>query len=159
MLSGPRIALFAALAAMAAGPLSALTIRQVSTRTYSEEELTSISEITSGRECAGRRTYFRTDPTCKAGRYFIVDLDTPARELQAGCSLVMEIIRGSDGQTELLTLPFSSATGSMGKALFLGLTDEAHSAETVLAWRLTIRDAAGATLAEKHSFLWEMPAE
>jgi len=155
----PRIALLAALAATAAGPLSALTIRQVSTRDYSEEALTTISEIASGCESTGSRTYLRTDPAQKAGRYFIVDLDEAVSELPTGCSLLLEIIRGSDGLTEPLALPFSAATGSMGRALFVGLTDEAHSAETILAWRLTVRDATGREHAEAHSFLWEMPAE
>jgi len=153
-----RIALISALAASLAGPLCALTIKQVETRNYTAEQLTTVSEILSGEEQAGKRTYLRTDPSIKAGRYFIADLDSPLSALPKGSTAVLEIIRASDGTTRTISLPFSEAIGSMGTALYIGLTGE-NSDETMLAWRLTMRDASDKVLAEKHSYLWEMPSE
>jgi hypothetical protein len=47
----------------------------------------------------------------------------------------------------------------MGRALYLGLTDPKLSKEGILAWRITVRGKEGTVLAEKSSFLWEMPKE
>lgn len=152
-----RIAFLTILAAMAAGSLHGFSIESVRQRNYSESQLTTLGEYLGGTEHYGRRTFLRTDAGRKAGLYLIVDLDEKLSGISADTVVVLDIVRGSDGQYKTFTMPLSAAKGRMGKALYIGITNSEDSSEKILAWKIAFQNAKGTVLAEKHSFLWTMP--
>ena len=154
-----RITALIALSAIAAGALYGISIEEVVYRNYSTAELTTLGEYISGNEYYGGRTYARTDMAKKDGLYFIVDFDERISTFPSDSIVVLEFYRASDGELVTLNFPVAQMKGAMKKALYIGLTDEASKGIKVLAWHMTLTDAAGAVLAEKHSFLWEMPDE
>ncbi|MBN1403862.1 MAG: hypothetical protein JW942_05265 [Opitutales bacterium] len=152
-----KIALSAAFVAVAA-QLGAVTIEKVGTRNFSEEDLTSLREYLGAGEQTGGRCYLRTDPSQKAGRYFIVDTDEPLSSLPADGKVVLELVMAKDGQATTIELALADSIGTKGQVLYLGLTDKLRD-EDILAWRISFRDASNKVLSQSHSFLWEMPEE
>ncbi len=154
-----KTAFFAILAALVVGSLYGISIESVRQKNYTESQLTTLSEYLGGQEHYGRRTYLRTDWNRRPGLYLVADLDEKLSTLPPGTVVTLDIVRASDGQYKSFSLPFSEARGRMGKALYIGITKPEDSGEKLLAWKLSFLDASGALLAERHSFLWAMPAE
>jgi len=154
-----KIAFLSALAAVVAGGLYGFSIESVRQRNYTESELTTLGEYLGGAEHYGRRTYLRTDSGRKAGLYLIADLDEKLSTLPADTVVVLDIVRGSDGQYKTFTVPLADAKGRMGKALYLGVTNPEDASEKLLAWKISFQNQKGAVLTEAHSFLWSMPKD
>jgi hypothetical protein len=152
-----RIAALLAMSALAAGALRGVAIEGMAIRSFNETQLTTLGEYLGGHEYYGRRTYLRTDPAKRAGLYIVVDFDTKLSKLQKGSVVMLDYIRASDGQTVSVSLPLADARGCMGKALYIGITDLEKSGEKLLAWRISVVDAAGAVEVARASFLWQMP--
>lgn len=154
---GKFVVTLAAVAFVGTGWLGALTIRDVSVRSFEDAQMLTLGEYFGGQEHTGRRTYLRTYPEGRSGVYLIADFDKPVSSLPKGAVLVLDLVRGDDGAAERITLPFSEAKGYRGRALYIGLTDDAHAHLHLLAWRISVQSADGKELVSKESFLWSMP--
>jgi hypothetical protein len=154
-----HIAAWLALSAFAVGSASATTIKAVTERPYTQDQMKTLGEYFGYPEHCGHRTYLRTDESYRGGLYLIADLDTPVSAFPQDTKVVLDIIRTSDGKLVTQTLELSKAFGNKGKALYIGLTDKDNRDDKLLAWRITLTDKDGKTIAESHSFLWNLPQE
>ena len=136
-----------------------MTIKAVTERPYTQDQLKTLGEYFGYPEHCGRRTYLRTDESYRGGLYLIADLDTPVSAIPADTKVVVDLIRSSDGKTITQTLDLSKAFGYKGTALYVGITDKDNREGKLLAWRITLTDKGGNAIAEKHSFLWTLPPE
>ena len=119
-----------------------------------------ISEYFTGRENTSGRVIERTYPQQRAGYYFIVSLEWhPHTTLPAGTQADIDFLRKNDPRPHHAHFVFSQSSGTFDEIL-LGLTgaDWTDRNLTIVAWKLTLKDAAGAVLADRQSFLWGFPA-
>jgi hypothetical protein len=108
-----------------------------------------ISEYFTGVENKSGRVIERTDPKERAGYYFIINLAWhPGTVLPAGTQAEIGYIRSDTPTPRTAKFVFSSATGTWPE-ICLGLT--------LVAYKLTLEDAAGKVLASRQSFLWNLP--
>ena len=117
-----------------------------------------IGEYFGRGENDGRERVLRTHGDQRAGLYFLVRVKSD-RAL-AGAKFVLQIIRPDSPDPKTFTFPASLPAQS--KIVELGLTDgdwpggrDAHP----VAWKLTLVDATGSTVATNESFLWALPAK
>ena len=118
-----------------------------------------ISEYFTGVENKSDRVIERTDPRERAGYYFIISLAWhPGIVLPAGTQAELDYIRSDNPAPRHAKLVFSSATGTWPE-ICLGLTgaDWPDKLSTIVAYKLTLEDAAGKVLASRQSFLWSLP--
>lgn len=138
-------------------PLSSVEIKEIKPRYIPEENFKRISEYWSGAENQGKRVILRTDPEVRDGYYFTLVLDEKVRDLPRGSVITGEFFTpvSTDVQVHDFRLPNKLPKT---KEIFLGLTGaDWPQAESVPgAWRFTIKDANGAVLAAKQSYLWSM---
>ena len=118
---------------------------------------TRLSEYFGGSPDTINRDALRTDPSARAGYYWLIRT-VSATDL-AGCSFKLELQR--DGQTDptVHSFPYALAAGS--HAVNIGLTgaDWPDSAERPLAWQLTLLASNGTPLVSEQSFLWQQPTD
>lgn len=123
------------------------------------ESFDRIGEFLGGPEATtGRRTLLRTQPTARAGYYFLLRVNSAAA--LTGAKFELHVIRPDSPEPKIFTFP---ATGSAGDNVFdLGVTGTdwpGGKRANPVAWKLTLRAADGRVLAEHKSFLWEKPAK
>ena len=123
------------------------------------ESFDRIGEFLGGPEATtGRRTLLRTQPTARAGYYFLLRVNSAAP--LAGAKFELAVIRPDAPEPKVFTFP---ATGSAGDNVFdLGVTGTdwpGGKRANPVAWKLTLFAADGHVLAEHKSFLWEKPAK
>jgi len=137
--------------------LSSVKITDIKHRFIEEEGFKRISEYMTGREYIDERLILRSDPQKRAGYYFTLVLDEKIRRLPAGTAITGEFYtaKGLEAQEYTFTVP---SKRPKTKEIFIGLTgkDWPEGSVTPAAWRFTIRDANGAVLATKHSYLWSL---
>lgn len=115
-----------------------------------------ISEYFTGREYTGGEIVLRTQPASRSGYYFLVR--TQNSGAPADVRLHLEVVTPETSAPHLYDF---AATLTAGEQIYqLGLTgaDWPNKAISAVAWKLELRDAAGATLATEKSYLWEKPA-
>ncbi len=125
---------------------------------HSAESFDRISEYFGGGENHGRQIVRRTHDDARAGYYFLVRVNDAAA--LGGARFTVDIIRPDAPEARTFTF---LAEAHAGATVFqLGLTgadwpggEQAHP----VAWKLTLTDTAGRTLAEEKSFLWEKPSK
>ena len=149
-----------ALAGCASNPnkaLSSVEIKEIKPRYIPEENFIRISEYWSGAENKGDRVILRSDPGVREGFYFTLVLDEKVRDLPRGSVITGEFYTpvSPDPQIHDFVLPNKLPKT---REIFVGLTgaDWPDSGGVAGAWRFTIKDANGATLARKQSYLWSM---
>ena len=123
------------------------------------ESFDRIGEFLGGPEATtGRRTLLRTQPTARAGYYFLLRVNSAAP--LAGAKFELHVIRPDSPEPKIFTFP---ATGSAGDNVFdLGVTGTdwpGGKRANPVAWKLTLRAADGRVLTDHKSFLWEKPAK
>jgi hypothetical protein len=136
-----------------------VAITHVDQRYIEDMDFRRISEYFTGQENTSGRLIERTDPQQRAGYYFIVSLAWhPHTTLPAGTQADVDYIRKDDPQPRHAHFTFSAPTGTFNEIL-LGLTgtDWTDQDATMVAWKVTLKDAAGAVLADRQSFLWSLP--
>lgn len=135
---------------------AAVTVVHVWPTQRSADSFRRISEYVDGTENSGRETVLRTRPDARDGCYFLTrtKADTPV----AGATLVLEIVL--PGSPEVHTYPFSVDVPAGRRVFQVGVTgtDWPDTQTRPAAWRVTIRSADGALLADSPSFLWSVPA-
>ena len=118
-----------------------------------------IGEFLGGPEKHFSRTVARTQPTARAGYYFLLRVNTAA-PLTPGAKFELAVIRPDAPEPKVFTFP---VTAPAGDSVFdLGVTgpDWPGGKKTnPVAWKLTLLAADGRLLAEHKSFLWEKPAK
>ena len=135
--------------------LFAETITDVEVDFRDAASLVRLSEYFS--ETREERAVVRTDPEVRSGLYFILELDSPHRDLPEGMTVELSLIVPESPEVVMHTLAFPKEEGNQRRA-FLGLTGEAWPADPdrpqPTAWRVRLLDGAGQLLSEKSSFLW-----
>lgn len=112
---------------------------------------------TFGRpEDDGVHVSLRSDSLSREGHYFFLqfDFDPPA-----GSSLVVQVVRRDGVAPERHVFPLVRGPVPPLGEYAVGLTG-AHAGSDgwrPVAWRLSLVDASGRTLAARHSFLWGTP--
>jgi len=137
--------------------VTSIEIEKIEPRYIETEQFKRISEYMTGRENLGDRVILRTQPEHRAGYYFILVLDNDVRRLPNGTVVVGEFYTSQSlgKQTHEFTLPSQRASTD---EIFVGLTGEDWPEKDGVpaAWRFTIKDANGAVLGEKQSYLWSL---
>jgi hypothetical protein len=136
-----------------------VTIAHVAQRYIEETNFKRISEYFDNQDNHGDRVIERTDPKVRTGYYFIVDLAWhPGVVVPAGTKVVLDYVRGDNTTPRQANFVIEAATGTWPE-IFLGLTgaDWPRPDLEIVAYKLTIESADGQVLAERHSFLWDMP--
>ena len=125
---------------------------------HAAESFDRISEYFGDGENQGRQIIRRSHEDARAGYYFLVRVSDAAG--LAGARFVVDVIRPDAPEPKSFSFPAGARAGAT--VFQLGLTgadwpggEQAHP----VAWRLALTDAAGRTLAEQKSFLWEKPAK
>lgn len=118
----------------------------------------SIPEYFGGAETHGAQIVVRTQPDVRDGFYFLVR--TAAVAVHGSIRFELDVVRPDSPEPKRHVFP-TRVPG--GEAVFqLGVTGSdwpgGKSAQPV-AWRITLRGADNAVLAEQKSFLWEQPAK
>jgi len=135
--------------------LFAVTVTGVDVDYRDAASLVRLSEYFS--ESGEGRAVVRTDPEVRSGLYFILELDSPHRDLPEGMMVELSLIVPKSPEPVVQTLAFPKEKGNQRRA-FLGLTGEAWPADPdrpqPTAWRVRLLDEAGQLLSEKSSFLW-----
>tara|TARA_Y100000385_G_scaffold110191_1_gene114405 strand:- start:764 stop:1246 length:483 start_codon:yes stop_codon:yes gene_type:complete len=149
--------LFAGCALTPNQAVTSVEIEEIKPRYIETEQFKRISEYLTGKENIGDRVILRSQPEHRAGYYFILVLDKGVRRLPIGTVVVGEFYtpQALGKQTHEFTLPSQRASTD---EIFVGLTGEDWPKKDGVpaAWRFTIKDANGAILGEKQSYLWSL---
>ena len=151
---------FCAFHLVALPAIYSLEIRHVAYRYVEAKSFKRISEYFTGRENPGNRLLCRSRPAEREGLYFILSLDEPSRKLPQGSQFVVEFIRPDDPETKMIRIPVPEKR-PRGKEVYLGLTGTDWPDKTArpVTWRLRLIDDSDSVLAERKSFLWELPSK
>jgi len=136
-----------------------VAIAHVDQRDIDDLEFRRISEYFTGQENTSGRIIERTDPQQRAGHYFILSLEFhPRTTLPKGTQADLDYIRKNHAETVHQHFVFSADTGTWNEIL-LGLTGAAwpEKDESIVAWKITLKDATGKLLADRQSFMWGIP--
>jgi len=134
-------------------------IKDVLIRQKEANDFRRISEYLGGDENTGGRIILRTDAEDRGGRYFLLTIAAPEKSIPAESRFVLDYILPGMKQAEQVT--FTVPASQQTREVLLGMTGDKEPAkdDELLAWRIRILDTSGNTLAEKHSYLWELPEE
>lgn len=155
------LAVFVAILSLAAAcfgatpPASSTKIVRVFTGWKDAASFKRISEYFTGRENTGGEIVLRTQPAERAGYYFLVRTDSASGI--AGRFMVEVVLPGAS-EPQHYVFPASVPAGQ--KVFQLGVTgrDWADHRVDAVAWRITLQDSTGATVATQQSYLWKMPS-
>ena len=123
-------------------------------------EFTRMANLMGDKEATDpTRVAVATNPKEKSGIYFEAELNQTVASLPAGSVAVVEVLVDADRAPRTFKLPVP-ATKNNSKVLYLGLTDApfVHATKKsphLLAWKISILDKDGKTLAEAPSALWQ----
>ena len=149
--------LFAGCALTPKQAVTSVEIEEIKPRYIETEQFKRISEYLTGKENIDGRVILRTQPEHREGYYFILVLDNDVRRLPNGTVVVGEFYtpQSLEKLTHEFTLPSQRASTD---EIFIGLTGEdwPKKDNVPTAWRFTIKDANGAVLGEKQSYLWSL---
>lgn len=120
------------------------------------EDVGRIDDTFGRPEADGVHVSLRSDPRYRTGHYFFLQLDF---DPPAGSSLVLQVVRREGVSPERHAFPLVRRPVPPLGEYAVGLTGD-HSGPDgwrPVAWRLSVVDASGKTLAARHSFLWGTP--
>lgn len=111
-----------------------------------------ISEHLTGQESQGRYAIYRTDAQRRSGFYISLKADRETT-LATLATLSIQYVRPGSQDIEEATIP---APAPSKKRLLIGLTDLAWADHEIApaAWKITLKNAAGAPIDTAQSFLW-----
>lgn len=149
--------LFAGCASTPKPALTSVEIEEIKPRYIETGQFKRISEYMTGKEYTGDRVILRSDPNARAGYYFTLVLGQDVRRLPKGTRIIGEFHtpQSVEVQTHEFTLPARLASTH---EIFVGLTGEdwPQAGGVPAAWRFTIKDANGAMLGQRKSYLWSL---
>ncbi len=138
-------------------PLHALQISEVTLAFRTAADFTRLADYLSGSWGSDKRLVARSRPDSAEGLYFRVTLDSALRAIPADTRVRVSIITDASPEPGqyILSLPGQRPRGN---EFHIGLTgaDWPRGTEAALpvAWKITLLDASGNTLAEYRSFVW-----
>ena len=137
--------------------LSSVIIEEIKPRYIQAEEFRRISEYLTNKEHTGKRVILRSRTTERSGYYFVLILDEKVRRLPNGTQIIGEFYTPSSLEKQSYTFVLPARRPKTNE-IFIGLTGEdwPQKDEVPSAWKFTIKDANGALLAEKKSYLWSL---
>ena len=143
---------------LAVSQLTALQIEDAYTRYIEETQQQRIGEFFTGREPVQGIIFLRSQKNERAGQYFIITLDKKARDLPPGTKIELRVVTTNSPEPRSYNLLLGQ-TDSKSRQIYAGLTgsDWPSQHEQPLAWKISIIDATGKTIAESESFLWRYP--
>ena len=116
-------------------------------------------EYFTGRPENGDDVVLPSHPESRDGHWFTFSIGA-LETLPAGAKAVLEAVRSDTPAPVKLTFELPHKPSSaLTREYHLGLTGADAPAKNarITAWRLTLVDASGHTLASDHRFLWELP--
>jgi hypothetical protein len=116
------------------------------------ESFRRISEYFSGSENLGNEAVLRTQADHRDGYYFLTRIH--ATDTQPGSSVVVEVVLPGSPAIHTFTFPADLAAKSRVYHLGVTGTDWPSAKTRPTAWRVSVRNASGATVASERSFLW-----
>jgi len=139
-------------------PVSSCEILEIKPRYIPESNFVRIGEFLSGAEKKGNRVILRSKPETRAGFYFTLVLDEKLRSLPRGSVITGEFFTPASKEIQTHDFVLPNNLPKKTREIFVGLTgaDWPQSGGVPGAWRFTIRDANGNTLAQRTSYLWSM---
>ena len=121
------------------------------------ESFERISEYFTHRENPGRQTILRSQPSVRAGYYFLIRLDH-ASSHPLPATFELQVIAPSSPAPRKYAFPSTLPPGS--HAFNLGLTgSDWQDQDQPVAWLIVVRGADGAELVREQSFLWAQPSQ
>lgn len=137
--------------------LTSVDILEIKPRYMKAEAFIRIKEYLTGSEHLGDRVVIRSQPSSRDGYYFTLILSEELRDLPKGMTITGEFYSKNalDAETYEFQLPSKLPETN---EVFVGLTGEdwPDASAVPAAWRFTIKDANGNTLASEKSFLWSI---
>ncbi len=120
-----------------------------------EDSFARISEFFSGVENSGGQTILRSQPTERAGLYFLVR--TEAKTAIPGARVELQVLLPGVEQAKKFILTADVPAGS--HVTLAGVTGADWPGEKTapVAWHLAVLAANGTVLASEQSFLWAKP--
>lgn len=143
-----------ALLSSAALAASEVTLVRVWSGPRTAESFERISEYFSGEENTGGQTIVRTQPTARAGFYWLIRTKTGAA---TDATIELSVIAPDAPAARTYTLPTRLPAGSHVTMAGLTGADWPQAEARPVAWRLRVLDGAGRELANEQSFLWVAP--
>lgn len=150
--------LFTLLLAVSSLTAADVSIDRVWPQWQDAEAFDRIREYFGKSEAFGRELVIRTDAEQRAGLYFLVRVKSQAPLDHA--RFVVEIVRPDS--PEVRQYNFAAPLGGKRKTVELGLTGKDWPGGRDMhpvAWRVSLRDGEGRTVASEQSFLWADPAK
>lgn len=140
---------------------SPVHLRYVTHRDRKASDFKRVAEYFTGKPENGDDVVLPLDPASRDGHWFTFAIGL-TESLPAGTSAVLEIVRSdkSGPQTHTVKLPHKPES-ALTREYHIGLTGKEALAKDakITAWRFSLRDFSGKTLAAEQSFLWELPVE
>ena len=122
------------------------------------ESFERISEYVDGQENPGRQVILRSQPSARAGYYFLTRLDSPS-SAPMEVTFELQVIGPTSPETRKYTFPATLRPGSHVFNLGVTGSDWADKAAHPVAWLIVVRAADGTELVRKPSFLWTKPGK
>lgn len=119
-----------------------------------EESFERIVEYFGGKESYPGIVVQRTQQDKRGGFYFLVRLSEP-KQVPAGSTWKLEVIRPAADKAEAYTFAFDAASGKPVYQLGLTGADWPDPKVNPTAWRVTLLSPEGKVLVSQHSFLWQ----
>ncbi len=149
------LALFLALAVTAAA--ADVRIVRVFTGWRDAASFKRISEYFDGRENTGGEVVLRTQPAERGGYYFLVRTENKGAPFAA--TFAFQVVFPDQPEPRTFTFKADVPAGQTVFNFGLTGTDWPDAKVSAAAWKLDLRDAAGAAVATEKSYLWERPGK
>lgn len=132
-----------------------VSIESLAERYFEHRDFKRLLEYFTGREYLGNQLILRSDPSVRAGMYFILNLDVSLNELPKETRFILNIHCTDSLEMKIFEFVIPSEVNNK-KEVLLGITgDDWASKETkIVAWRIEIRSDERQLLSERQSFLW-----
>jgi len=150
-----RSCIFLLALSAAAASAADVTIAHVFTGWRDASSFKRISEYFTGRENTGGQTVLRSQPSQRAGFYFLVRAENTGAPTTA--QVVVNLIMPIGKQVRTHT--FTTSLSNKETLLNLGITgsDWLDPKTNPVAWKIDIVSADGRMLASEKSYLWDKP--
>lgn len=131
-------------------------IKHVAARSVPESSFKRISEYFDQTENTGGKLILRTEPKQRAGYYFMLSLQRHAVTALVDGTIELHYVKEGERLHILETFPVPASPPPCNE-IWLGLTGGSALAdnETIMAWKIVIRQPDGQVLDTQQSFLWQ----
>ena len=137
-----------------------LQINSIIPKYMEHEEFLSIKEYLTGKETTKNRLIIRSTEGQRTGLYLILTLNEKTSKLPVDTSIICEVYMPGKLNPDVFEFPLPKVNKlPNNKSILLGITgdDWPYSKDAIpTAWKITLMDSKGNTLAEKSSQVWSL---